>query len=146
MPGHYHVIGWTNYECTEGNEQVFGAFDSLNDALKTFVELCNEENALDFTFLDQILDEWMANSNDEELDLNDGCYGGSINLLYVILDEKGEVEDRLQVLTSYRGRDPYSKEISLGEYEKGDEFYQYLGLVSDDNKEIINSFVEEHSL
>ena len=131
MPGQYRVLGRTNYECYEGLEQDFGVFKTISEALPAFKKYVKDEKALDFSFLDEEISEWIANDKEGKLDLNDGCYGGSVDLLYELIDEKGEAEERFQILTAYRGRDPYTKELWLNDYEKGDDFNEFYNQILD---------------
>ena len=139
MPGQYHVLGRTNYECYEGIEQDFGVFKTITEALQTFKKYANEEKALDFSFLDAEISEWITNDKEGEFDLNDGCYGGSVDLLYELIDEEGEAEERFQILTAYRGRDPYTKELHLDDYEKGDDFEEFEKHASEEDRVILTS-------
>lgn len=143
MPGQYHVLGRTNYECYEGIEQDFGVFKTITEALQAFKKYANEEKALDFSFLDAEISEWITNDKEGEFDLNDGCYGGSVDLLYELIDEKGEAEERFQILTAYRGRDPYTKELWLNDYEKGADFNEICNHISDEECVILTSYLTQ---
>ena len=77
----YKVCGSTNYECNCEEEQIFGTNLNLDDAMKLFVSLANNQNSLDFTEFDKTIDEWAKEFNWDEEDYYSGIYGGCIVLL-----------------------------------------------------------------
>ena len=44
-----------------------------------------------------------------------------------------------QIPTAYRGRDPYTKELHLDDYEKGDDFEEFEKHASEEDRVILTS-------
>ena len=106
----WKIIGYTNYECTEGPEQELGDFHSLNEAICAFIQMAEEPNTLDFSTLDNLLYEWRK-SPDWDLDYyKGGYYGGSINLY----------EDARCLLRASFERDLDLNQTLVGEYDYED--------------------------
>lgn len=85
----YKVCGITNYECTCGEEQLFGEDLSLEEALSLFLSILQSVDSLDFNELDGLINEWAEDWDWDEEDYYSGSYGGSI----VLYDEARNICD-----------------------------------------------------
>ena len=108
----WRILGHTNYECTEGPEQDLGTFNDFDSAVKAFVSMTQDARVLDFSILDDQLDEWMKDPDWRKDIYYGGFYGGTVNLYD---------NDRLVLQVSF-ARDPYSKLTNVGEFEFGTDF------------------------
>ena len=110
----YVIRGYTNYECTEGPELEYGEFSNLSEAFQKFILLSKDENALDFSFLDAEVDEWMSDPEWEKDYYYGGYYGGRFYLYEVDGDDNWR-----ELLKAERMREPEDKSVSLEEIEHG---------------------------
>ena len=114
----YKVCGFTNYECTCGEEQLFGEDLSLEDALSLFLSLLRSVDSLNFTELDGLIDEWAEDMGWDEDDYYSSSYGGFI----VLYDEARNIGDFDREIFLVRvERDPIHKTSKYGEIEFGAE-------------------------
>lgn len=112
----YLIRGYTNYECTEGPELEYGEFSELSEALQKFIALSKDENALDFSFLDNEVDDWMSEPDWETDYYHGGYYGGRFYLY-----EHDEDNNWRELLQAERMREPKDKSITLYGIEKLDD-------------------------
>lgn len=114
----YKVCGFTNYECTCGEEQVFGKELNFDEAISLFVKLTQNINSLDFAGLDEMIDEWAVEFDWNEDDYYSGSYGGCI----MVYDQACEPElfDR-EILLVRVERDPIKKVNIYSDIEFGEE-------------------------
>lgn len=114
----YKVCGFTNYECTCGEEQLFGEKLLLEEALSLFLSLLQSVDSLDFTELDGLIDEWAEDMDWDEDDYYSGSYGGSI----ILYDEASNIGDFDREIILVRvERDPINKTSKYGGIELGAE-------------------------
>ena len=114
----YKVCGFTNYECTCGEEQLFGDGLTLEVSLLLFLSLLQNVDSLDFTELDNLIEEWAEDCAWTEDDYYSGSYGGAI----ILYDEANNIGnfDREIILVRIE-RDPINKTNKYGEIELGTE-------------------------
>ena len=114
----YKICGFTNYECNCGEEQVFGTYLNLDDAIRSYISLTKDPGSLNFSELDALIDEWASDYSWEEDDYYSGSYGGSIILFQEAIDTKDF--DREIIITRII-RDPFLKTSEISEIEFGPE-------------------------
>ena len=116
----YYIIGTTNYECTEGEDQLLGCFRDVPfiEVLKAFKEMLFNKKAVDFSELDEMVNGWIEEPDWEQSYYYDGFYGGSVQL-WAAPKELSSIDDLYSnnmtrfLLSATRMRDPYTKEITL---------------------------------
>ena len=114
----YKVCGFTNYECTCGKDQIFGSNLCLTDAIKLFLSLTENSESLDFSELDDLIEDWAIEYSWDEEDYYASSYGGCIILYEEALDT-GDF-DR-EIISVRVERDPIKKTIVYNEIEVGAE-------------------------
>ena len=114
----YKVCGFTNYECTCGEEQLFGIELHLEDAISLYLSLLKDKDSLDFSELDALIDEWAVLFDWSEDDYYAGSYGGCIILFDEAVNERDC--DR-EVIFIRVERDPIKKTNNYGKVELGGE-------------------------
>ena len=104
----YKVEGFTNYECTCSDEEVFGECLTFQEAIDIFLKVVRDD-VLDFGYLDSYYeDDWL----DEE-DSFDG-YGGLIRIYEDTADNDLGYRDILSIRIE---RNPITKVNSYGSIE-----------------------------
>ena len=53
----YKVCGFTNYQCTCGDDEEFATGITLKEAIDVFLRVIRDD-LLDFTYLDSWIDDW----------------------------------------------------------------------------------------
>lgn len=114
----YKVCGFTNYECTCGESQIFGENLTLEDSVSLFLSLLKDIDSLSFNELDSLIEEWACDYDWDEDDYYSGSYGGCI-ILYDQARNAGDF-DREIVLIRVE-RDPVNRTNRYGEIELGAE-------------------------
>ena len=107
----YRVEGFTNYECTCGEDEVFGEGLTLQDAIDIFLKVIRDD-ALDFSELDDWIDDWAE--EDESFDF----YGGAIRVYEEPVEEGFEYREILLIRIM---RDPIKKVNEYSTIEFGAE-------------------------
>lgn len=114
----YKVCGFTNYECACGEDQIFGSSLSLSDAIKLFLSLTKNNDSLDFSELDALIEDWATEYAWDEEDYYANSYGGSIVLYDEALDAGGFDREIVFVRVD---RDPIKKTSVYNKIELGSE-------------------------
>ena len=131
----YQIVGNTNYESTEGPEIVLASADSFEEALRIFKDLAQGVDSLDFSYLDEQVDEWIKDPDWEKDLYFGGFYGGSIALIEASDLEDDSVDCRVLV-TARRERNPYTKEMILYGFETEDD-------ITNEELEVVNSILRK---
>ena len=120
----WKIVGYTNYECTEGPEEEYGKYDDQDTAITSFKKLSNDKNIVDFNYLDRELEEWMSNPDWEKDIYFGGYYGGKI-----VLYKSNSDNDWKEILIASRDKDPKTKEITLNPIEAGEHLSKELAKI-----------------
>ena len=118
----YKVEGFTNYECTCGDEEVFGECITLQEALDIFLRVIRDD-VLDFSYLDSWIDDW---ADEDECF---GSYGGSIRVYEDPVDNEWGYRDILLIRIE---RDPIKKMNSY-------DLIEFDSEITNEEKEICES-------
>ena len=110
------IIAYSNYECTEGPEDIIGKYESFEEAIDIFFKLSQDPNAIDFQVLDDYIDEWVKLPGWEDDIYHGGYYSGRL-----VLYEEEIKGSKREILVAYRSRNPKSKELTCEIPESGED-------------------------